>query len=115
MRYVVLEIETGQDNIYHRYNDVTSYFEEEDIIDNNNYYSWKKGNNYQWYGEYKYDDNTPNYVVTFFENHPLFNCTILLQYQDISSIYTHKNSFTPCEVAEKWLYSLKKKRTRKKL
>jgi hypothetical protein len=98
MRYNILQIQTGESNLAYRYTDpkASSYFVEDHGFLEDVYYGWQKGDEFQWFVDTSYDGEEVEYTIVFFEEHPFFNCGLL-----ISRLYID-DAYEPCEVVESW-------------
>jgi hypothetical protein len=101
MRYNILQIQTGESNQAYRYTDPkgnSNFYEDEGFLEDD-YYDWRKGNRFQWYAESIYEDNAIDYTIIFYEDHPFFNCGLLISRMTILDI---DDAYEPCEVVESW-------------
>ena len=101
MRYNILQIQTGESNLAYRYTDPrsSSYFVEDDGFLEDIYYGWPKGDRFQWFEDTSYYGEEADYTIVFFEEHPFFNCGLLISRMTILDI---DDAYEPCEVVESW-------------
>jgi hypothetical protein len=102
MRYSILQIQTGESNPVYRYTDpkASSDFVEDDGFLEDIYYGWRKGDRFQWFEDTSYSGEEADYTIVFFEDHPFFNCVLLLPPKYYN--YNVEDAYEPCEVVESW-------------
>jgi hypothetical protein len=107
MRFTCIQIDPSENIYMYRYTDlldpmhggISSIESEADLIDEDNYYRWIRGDGYQWFKDGSI------YTVAFYESHPFFNCFVL----DRTGMFGY-NKYIPLQIVEEWLNKISKKK-----
>jgi len=102
MRFTCVEISLGEIQAFYRYTDVfesrrCSIKDEKDLSDE--YYGWHIEKGFQWFRE---EDSVGEiYTIAFYEEHPFFNCLLLV---DLNYFKSDERACLPfTKVVEPWI------------
>jgi hypothetical protein len=107
MRYTCVTIDFGEDNPSYRYADMKDPNNLKSTVDSvedlkDGYFKWTRGKDFQWFVEpSQFNDDTNAYTIAFYENHPYFNCMLLLSsyLEDVLPV----ERYVPIEAVEEWI------------